>query len=77
MNDTAPLAPPLSAGRVSDLLSRAGVSPQRGEAQAVIARLAAMGVADPGGAEAGAARDAIRARPDGEAALADLRRHAM
>jgi ATP-dependent RNA helicase SUPV3L1/SUV3 len=71
-----PLTPPLTPGRVSDLLSRAGLSPQRGEAQAVIARLAAAGIADPGGAEAVAALEAVRGIEDSDAALAELQRHA-
>lgn len=70
---TAP-APPLTPGRISDLLSRAGISPQRGEAQAVIARLAASGMTDPSGAAAVAALDAVRAAlltPADDAALSD------
>ena len=70
---TAPLRPPpLSPGRVSDLLSRAGLSPQRGEALAVIARLAADGIADPTAPQAVAALEAVRANPPGAAAGQDV-----
>ncbi|HTN09587.1 MAG TPA: helicase-related protein [Acetobacteraceae bacterium] len=77
MNDLTPRStPPLTPGRVSDLLSRAGLSPQRGEAQAVIARLAAAGIAEPGSADAVAALEAIRATDDSDVALAALHQHA-